>query len=280
MKKPENGITGIYRITNPKGKVYIGKSKNVLSRYYKYYNLTCDGQQLIYRSLKKYGPENHQFDIIEECSISKLIEREIYHKTQFINEHTWDKALFCNLVDGESGPHTQSVDSNLKRSKSLKVYWENNSHPLSGKPLPPDVIEKRYKPVIQYSLDGDFIKEWPSQFEVYKTLKLDINNCLKQRYRTSGGFQWKYKEPNSPLKIEPAGKKMKRTKEHSDNISKNKMGNGLKPITQLDLNGNIIKEWESHIQASKETGISIPCLNLCLNGKSKTSGGYKWAYKT
>lgn len=280
MKKPENGITGIYRITNPKGKVYIGKSKNILSRYYKYYNMKCEKQLRIYRSLTKYRPENHVFDIIEECSIDKLIEREIYHKTQFILEHTWDKALFCHLVDGESGPHTQSIDSNLKRSKSIKEHWENNPHPLIGKPLPPEIVEKRYKPILQYSLEGDFIREWPSQLDVYKTLKLDINNCLKQRYKTSGGFQWKYKEPNSPLKIEPAGKKMKRTKEHSDNISKNKMGNGLKPITQLDLNGNIIKEWESHIQASKETGISIPCLNLCLNGKSKTSGGYKWAYKT
>jgi hypothetical protein len=234
---------------------------------------------VIYRSLKKYGPENHTFDIIEECDTSVLIERETYYKSIFINEHTWDKALFCHLVDGESGPHIQSEDSNLKRSKSLKEYWGDKLHPLSGKILPLDVVEKRYKPVLQYNLDGDFIREWPSQLEVYNSLQLDINNCLKNRYRTSGGFQWKYKEQNIPTKIQTVGKKMERTKEHSNNISKNKMGKGLKPIIQLDLDGNIIKEWESQSQASFELGFSISNINLCLNGKNKTSSRYKWIYK-
>jgi group I intron endonuclease len=259
--------------------VYIGKSKNILSRYYKYFNLKCIGQQKIYRSLKKYGPENHVFDVIEECDVALLIEREIYHKTQFINEHTWNKALFCHLVDGESGPHIQTETSNKMRSKSLKEYWEDKTHPLSGRPLPPNVIEKRLKPVLQYSLDGDFIREWESQLDVYNNLGVDINNCLKQRYKTSGKFQWLYKEQTILSKIEPVKPKMERTQEHSDKIAKNKIGKGLKPIIQVDMDGNIIKEWESQSQASVETNIPIACINLCLNGKSKTSGGYKWIYK-
>jgi group I intron endonuclease len=279
MQKPENGITGIYKITSPSGKVYIGKSKNILSRYYKYFHLRCEGQRKIYGSLKKYGPENHIFDIIEECDVALLIEREIYHKTQFINEHTWNKALFCHLVDGESGPHTQTETSNKMRSKSLKEYWEDKTHPLSGRPLPPNVIEKRLKPVLQYSLDGDFIRDWESQLDVYNSLQVDIIHCLKNKYRKSGGFQWKYKESTIPLKIEPVGKKMERTKEHSDKIAQNKIGKGLKPIFQLDMDGNIIKEWESQSQASIELNIPISGINLCLNGKSKTSKGYKWMYK-
>lgn len=279
MKKPENGITGIYRITNPNGDVYIGQSKNILSRYYKYFNLKCEKQQVIYRSLKKYGPENHLFDIIEECDSLQLIEREIYHKSKFIDEYTWDKALFCHLMDGDSGPHIQSISSNLKRSTSLKKYWGNKTHPNSGKILPLNVIEKRYKPIIQYSLDGDFIREWISQLDVYNLLQVDINNCLKNRYRTAGGFQWKYKEKNTPTKIEHIGGKIKRTKEHSNNISKNKMGKGLKPIYQLDLDYNIIKEWNSQSQASVELNISISSINLCLNGKTKILNGYKWIYK-
>jgi len=279
MKKPENGIVGIYKITNPKGNVYIGKSKNILSRYYKYFHLKCHKQQKIYNSLKKYGPENHVFDIIEECDVTLLIEREIHHKTQFINEYTWDKALFCHLVDGESGPHIQTETSNKRRSKSIKEYWMDKPHPLSGKPLPQDVIEKRLKPVLQYSLDGDFIREWKSQLDVYNILDVDINNCLKQRYKTSGGFQWKYKELTIPLNIEPVGKKMKRTKEHSDKIAQNKIGKGLKPIFQLDTDNNIIKEWKSQTHASIELNIPIAGINLCLNGKNKTSKGYKWMYK-
>lgn len=280
MKKPDNGITGIYKITNPNGEVYIGKSKNILSRYYKYFNLKCERQQLIYRSLKKHGPENHIFDIIEVCEYTELIEREIYHKSLFIDEHTWNKALFCYLIDGESGPHIQSSDFNQKRSKSLKKYWENKKHPLSGKIIPIDIVEKRYKPVIQYDLAGNFIKEWKSQLEVSKYLKLDINNCLRNRYKSAGKFQWKYKTENPPTKIEPVGGKTKRTKKHSSNIAKNKIGKGLKPIIQLDMNNTVIREWKSQSQASIELNIPIACINLCLNGKNKTSKGYKWKYKT
>jgi hypothetical protein len=110
-------------------------------------------------------------------------------------------------------------------------------------------------------------------------LGVDINNCLKQRYKTSGKFQWLYKEQTILSKIEPVKPKMERTQEHSDKIAKNKIGKGLKPIIQVDMDGNIIKEWESQSQASVETNIPIACINLCLNGKSKTSGGYKWIYK-
>jgi len=279
MKKPNNGITGIYKITNPNGKVYIGKSKNIISRYYKYNTLKCEKQKVIYNSLKKYGPENHKFEIIEECGVDELMEREKYYKIKFINDNSVEDALFCFINDGNSGPHIQTTESNIKRSKSLKNYYYNNNHPMKGKRRDLEFIEKHHKPVIQYSLEGVFIKEWPSQLEVYKTLKVDINNCLKKRYKTSGGYQWRYKEGYVPLIIEPSKPKEKRTKNHCKNISKNKIGKGLKPILQLDLEGNIIKEWESQSKASIELNIPIACINLCLNGKSKTSKGFKWVYK-
>jgi group I intron endonuclease len=279
MKKPKNGITGIYKITNPNGKVYIGKSKNVLARYYKYSKLNCKKQGVIYNSLKKYGPKNHKFDIIEECDILVLLEREIYYKEEFIKKYTWNMALFCHLEDGNSGPHTQSEDSNVKRSRSLKEYWSNNPHPLLGIIRSSDFSEKHCKPILQYDLDGNFIKEWVSQLEVYKILKVDINNCLKKRNKTSGRYQWRYKGESIHLNIELVKPKKKRTKAHCNKISLNKMGKGLKPILQLDLKGNVIKEWESQSKASKEMNLSISCINLCLSGRNKTSGGFKWIYK-
>jgi len=53
------------------------------------------------------------------------------------------------------------------------------------------------KPVIQYDLDGHFIKEWPSISSVRKGLKIKstagISKCCKTKIGTSAGFKWKYK---------------------------------------------------------------------------------------
>lgn len=279
MKKPKNGITGIYKITNPNGKVYIGQSKNILNRYYKYNNVNCKGQSVIYNSLKKYGPENHKFEIVEECESSLLNQKEMYYKIKFLENNSQDKALFCYVNDGNSGPYFQSGDSNIKRSKSLKNFYKKNKHSMEGKNRDLDFKKKHYKPVLQYDLDGNFIKEWASQLEVYKILKVDINNCLKKRNKTSGGYQWRYKGESIHLNIEPVKPKKKRTKAHCNKISLNKMGKGLKPILQLDLKGNFIKEWESQSKASEEMNLPISCINLCLSGRNKTSGGFKWIYK-
>lgn len=80
-------MVGIYKITNPNNKIYIGQSVNIEKRFKEYKNIhtTIKQQIKIYNSLKKYGWENHKFEIIEECSLEQLNEREIhwglYYKT-------------------------------------------------------------------------------------------------------------------------------------------------------------------------------------------------------
>lgn len=71
-------MTGIYKITSPSGKNYIGQSINIEKRFKQYFFLNCKQQYKIYNSLKKYGVENHIFQVIEECNIELLNERERY----------------------------------------------------------------------------------------------------------------------------------------------------------------------------------------------------------
>ena len=46
---------------------------------------------------------------------------------------------------------------------------------------------------------------------------------------------------------------------------------------KLDLEGNIIKEYGSQLEAERETKISASDISKCCRGKSHTAGGYKWA---
>ena len=68
MKKK---IVGIYKITNPKGRVYIGQSINIFKRFSYYKMLQCKGQKKVYSSLVKYGYENHKFEIVTEGDFNK-----------------------------------------------------------------------------------------------------------------------------------------------------------------------------------------------------------------
>ena len=52
----------------------------------------------------------------------------------------------------------------------------------------------------------------------------------------------------------------------------------LKPVTQLDKNGNVLNEWRSALEASKN-GFSRACICLCCKGKHQTHKGFKWKYK-
>lgn len=50
-----------------------------------------------------------------------------------------------------------------------------------------------------------------------------------------------------------------------------------KPIIQLDLENNFVKEWKSIKEAKETTGIST--IVHCLTGRIKKAGGYRWIYK-
>ena len=75
MKK----IIGIYKITSPSGRIYIGQSVNILRRFYLYRKMHCKSQPRIFLSLKKYGPDSHIFEIIKECQKNELNDLEIFY---------------------------------------------------------------------------------------------------------------------------------------------------------------------------------------------------------
>ena len=71
-------MIGIYKIINPKGKIYIGYSKNIERRFKEYLTLRCRSQKFLKESFQTYGVENHIYSIIEECDIENIKKREKY----------------------------------------------------------------------------------------------------------------------------------------------------------------------------------------------------------
>lgn len=70
---------GIYKITAPDGRVYIGMSKDINKRWYSYRAGMVNQQPAIMESILKYGSENHKFEILEECSPVDIRAYEAYY---------------------------------------------------------------------------------------------------------------------------------------------------------------------------------------------------------
>jgi len=72
-------MIGVYKITSPSKKIYIGSSIDIQKRI-KYYNsISCKGQTKLYNSIKKYGWINHNLEILIECEADKLYSLERYY---------------------------------------------------------------------------------------------------------------------------------------------------------------------------------------------------------
>jgi len=110
-------IIGIYKITSPSGKVYIGQSRHCLYRWkYHYSKLHCKRQRHLYNSLLKYGYDNHKFEILEKCNVEMLDDLEIKYIEQY---NSTDKTIGMNLRAGGNGVIISQKTRELMRLNAL-----------------------------------------------------------------------------------------------------------------------------------------------------------------
>lgn len=89
MNKRKQQKTGIYKITNLiNGKMYIGQSVDIYKRWKKHKTECLNKKSKsynypIYRAFRKYGIENFNFEILEECALNELNTRERYYIVMF-----------------------------------------------------------------------------------------------------------------------------------------------------------------------------------------------------
>ncbi len=134
------------------------------------------GSKILKRYIKMFGYDifDSRFDrnIIEFCEIFKLDEREEY----------WIK-YYNTCVCG------------VNITKGGRFDWKRQNQ----------------KPVLQYDLDGNFIKEWPSGREASIRLNLknydSISSCCLGKQKTGGGFIWRFKTTNYKLIIQTPKRK-------------------------------------------------------------------------
>ena len=220
--------SGIYKITNPEGKVYIGCTKDLERREHNYKLKKCFSQKLIYESILFYGWGKHKFEVIEITE--DLILREKYWIKKL---DTYNEGLNGNK--GGGGPTIHSKTTRLKISKmgSLNKGKRSISHrkgkklnkehklniSMGRKGIPSHRKGKKLseehklniskgkkgvpnpnnaKVILQYDKDNNFIAEHPSIEQAAISVNGNptaINNALRKGGEaTSSSYIWKYKK--------------------------------------------------------------------------------------
>jgi group I intron endonuclease len=122
-------MIGIYKITSPTNKIYIGQSIDIDDRFRKYKNLNCNRQTIIYNSLKKYGWKQHTFEIIEECPVDKLLERETYWKEYY---KVLEVPSLCCRIDGKGGYMNEDTKAKIGLKHKGKVMSDETKAKISA----------------------------------------------------------------------------------------------------------------------------------------------------
>ena len=116
----------IYKITNKvNNKVYIGCTVTSLEKRYYEHIYRCfktDYKSKLYNSIKKYGEENFEIELIEECEINNIYEIE----KKYIEQYDSFKNGLNSTLGGEGClGYIHSPEIRKKISKTIK---EGNSH--------------------------------------------------------------------------------------------------------------------------------------------------------
>jgi len=121
-------MSGIYKITNLiNNKVYIGRSYNIQLRWNTHkriYNNPIDKEynKTLYRAFRKYGLESFSFEIVEECPIDIINEKEKYWISYYNSyENGYNEDLGGN--GGSSSGHCQGESNGRAKLTETEVIF-------------------------------------------------------------------------------------------------------------------------------------------------------------
>lgn len=113
-------MIGIYKITSPSGRVYVGQSIDCDRRFKDYFNYgKFKNQTRLYNSFTKYGVGSHKFEVVEECSIDNLNERERYWQ-EYYDVLCQNRGLNCVYVKTSNKKKVVSFQTRVKQSLAQK----------------------------------------------------------------------------------------------------------------------------------------------------------------
>lgn len=186
--KDIHGYEGLYQVSN------LG---NVKSLHY--------GKKTDHLNWKNQPPRL----LRQKVSTSGYLRVELYRPDSRKNFYVHRLVALAFIPNCENKNEVNHIDGNKLNNNADNLEWvsrsENQVHALKmGLNKPPMTGVNSYKcpaskPVLQYSLNGEFVKLWYSAADAARYLNIHpsgISNCATGRYKTCCGYKWKIMEGN------------------------------------------------------------------------------------
>ena len=199
-------MIGIYKITNKlNGKAYIGQSNDIERRFYEHQTKGEKSRIPLDVEIQKVGKENFTYEVIEECSVEQLNEREAYWEVYYntrVDGYNVNKCGTTNLL-GENNPNSKLTENDIyyirqcynqhkKQQEVYKLYeniisfsyFQNLWQGRSWAHIMPEVFTKENKEyyIYQNSKGSNSVNAIFSDEEIIEIRTRYINESAKQIY--------------------------------------------------------------------------------------------------
>lgn len=223
----------------------------------KHYNCTSGGE-----GITGYRHTKATLELLTECGRKVAAKSRItidQYTLQGVFVQTWG-----SITDAST--YFRSEDTNIRDAVSGKQKTAYGFLWVKHGEMCKSYVAKsaRAKEIIQYTLDGVFIRRWESASKAGNELNKNPSNINsacnhKNPSNMAFGFLWEF-----------AGVPCKK-------YEKKLYYNSI--IQQYSLDGRLVGEYSTLKEASESINVHITSISDAVHGRSKTSGGYRWTYK-
>jgi len=220
-------MVGIYKITSPSGKIYIGQSVEIHKRFWTYRSMKCKAQAKLYSSFIKYGVNNHVFEILEECKREDLNRRERYYQDFY--SVLSEKGLNLLLTPCNEKPYIVSEETKEKIRKALTGTKQS--------------LERRQRQSVSSK-----------------------NRSTESRRKSGAAHKGKITSEETKLKMSVANIGKKRSEECKKKISENNRNRSpetLKKMSDAKKGRKLSEDTKNKMSLASKRTFSKIVLNLC-----------------
>ena len=127
-----------------------------------------------------------------------------YKRKKFLNPGNKDGYLFVNLCKNgkvkkyyihklvaqaylpnpKNLPEVDHIDNDKTHNYLNNLQWITHRD---------NVRKSCNKPILQYTIEGEFVREWSSATDVGREVRSNIWCCLNGKTKSAYGYLWKYK---------------------------------------------------------------------------------------
>lgn len=290
-------MTGIYRIENLiNHKNYIGQTTQMNIRWSVHKRLAFEPNAAsynypLYKAIRKYGLNNFNFTVLEECAEQELDEKEI----SWIKHFDSYGPNGYNQTAGGNGYRKAPPGQVIELFKQgytideISLYFDTTSrtiidilHNVNLGYMPQEEknkIQPECKIVEQYDLDGNLLNIYYSEGAAAKSVHTS-RSAISGACHTHGsinGYIWKFQNDNF------TGKQIAEKLKMAEQERKEKVVIAIqkrcsKKVNQYTPDGRYLQTYSSVAEAGRSLGKRHGCIARVCRGEGKLSYGFIWKY--